>query len=91
MDLCSLLLWFQVESKKAATKNLESSVEEFKGRLATQLDEQSRLEDKMRGLSIELTTQQAQVEKLHHDVSGLADQADCAGLLVLCRCQWFKC
>ena len=71
--VCSIprLLWFQIESKKAAAKNLESSVEEAKGRLATQLEEQSRLEDKIRALSIDLATEQAQVEKLHHDVSFL--------------------
>ena len=44
-------------------------MEEAKGRLATQLEEQSRLEDKIRALSIDLATEQAQVEKLHHDVS----------------------
>ena len=44
-------------------------MEEAKGRLATQLEEHSRLEDKIRALSIELATEQAQVEKLHHDVS----------------------
>lgn len=59
----------QIESKKAAAKNLESSLEEAKGRLAAQLEEQGRLEDKMRSLSVEVTTQHAQVEKLHHDVS----------------------
>lgn len=46
-------------------------MEEAKGRLATQLEEQSRLEDKIRALSIDLATEQAQVEKLHHDVSFL--------------------
>ena len=70
--LCATFLGccdFQIESKKAAAKNLENSVEEAKGRLATQLEEQSRLEDKIRALSIDLATEQAQVEKLHHDVS----------------------
>lgn len=37
--------------------------------MSIQLDEQGHLEDKIRSLSIDVTTQQAQVEKLHHDVN----------------------
>ena len=55
--------------KRAAVKNLESNIEELKSKSSQQLDENSRLEDKIRELTVAITTQEAQCDKLRHMVS----------------------
>ncbi|KAH9523132.1 hypothetical protein Btru_065903 [Bulinus truncatus] len=42
----------EVEVKRAAVKNLETNVEELKDKQGKQLDENSRLEDKIRGIGL---------------------------------------
>ncbi|KAK0062771.1 myosin-9-like isoform X1 [Biomphalaria pfeifferi] len=63
----------EVEVKKAAMKNLETNVEELKDKQGKQLEENSRLEDKIRDLTVAITTQEAQCEKLKHVVSTKED------------------
>ena len=61
----------QIEMKRAAMQNLESSLEDQKKRVGQLQDEMAKLEDRTREQNVQLTSVNAQVDKLHHDVSGL--------------------
>ena len=50
-------------------QNLESSLEDQKKRVGQLQDEMAKLEDRTREQNVQLTSVNAQVDKLHHDVS----------------------
>uniref|UniRef100_A0A0B7AUF6 Uncharacterized protein n=1 Tax=Arion vulgaris TaxID=1028688 RepID=A0A0B7AUF6_9EUPU len=61
------------ETRRAAVKNLETNVEELKDRNKKQVEDNNRMEDKVRELTIAITTQEAQCEKLKQMVTAKED------------------
>lgn len=59
----------QNETKKCQIANYQSNLDEAKKKNTRYQDEVNRQEDKVRDLSIELTSLTSQVDKLQHNVS----------------------
>lgn len=79
-------------------QNLETSLEEAKKRNVAHLDEVARLEDRVRELSIELTSINAQVDNFSHTVSCFSSTAVASYLIRKCPsctsdvfCMWSMC